>query len=317
MRASRGLARRWGWATVLGTLVVTVVPPGVAAAQSSGSYSFSRLSDPARTVVRNTYGNWVATFTDGAYSVQLAGPSRTFSEATATSSVTTRTWVRTLATPFTGTVDQVWLDRALADRSADVLARSMQYVQGAPAVFDSGGRQIAGDADYGPLQSDGTRQEGSDFNDYLGVSWSYGTSVDRPEPEQIRSLDCSGFIRMVWGYRSGLALTLPPKAGAIPRRAFEIYDLAPGVVTIRNSGAQATAYDRLSSGDLVFFDAATDDGTQIDHVGMYLGLDSAGRHRFISSRKTANGPTLGDTGGKSVLDGTGFYATSFRGARRF
>ena len=111
-------------------------------------------------------------------------------------------------------------------------------------------------------------------------------------------------------------MTLTPRVTAIPRRAFEMYDIAPGVVTIRNSGVQSTAYNRLSPGDLVFFDASDDDGTQIDHVGRYLGLDSAGRHRFISSRKTVNGPTLGDTGGKSVLDGTGFYATSFRGARR-
>ncbi len=91
---------------------------------------------------------------------------------------------------------------------------------------------------------------------------------------------------------------------------------APGVVTTANTGTQATSYGRLSAGDLVFFDAATDDGAQIDHVGMYLGVDSGGRHRFISSRKTANGPTLGDVGGKSLLDGTGFYATSFRAARR-
>jgi hypothetical protein len=49
---------------------------------------------------------------------------------------------------------------------------------------------------------------------------------------------------------------------------------------------------------------------------MYLGIDSGGHHRFISSRKTANGPTLGDTGGRSILDGTGFYAVAFRSARR-
>jgi len=49
---------------------------------------------------------------------------------------------------------------------------------------------------------------------------------------------------------------------------------------------------------------------------MYLGVDSGGHHRFVSSRKTANGPTLGDLGGKSLLDGTGHYAVSFRAARR-
>ena len=212
-------------------------------------------------------------------------------------------------------MDESWLERSLADRTPDVLARAAQYLEGAPAVFDSSGLQIAGDADYGPLQSDGTRQEGSDFNDYLGVPWTYGAYVDQPESAQFHSLDCSGYMRMVWGYRTGLPLTLAPNGG-IPRRAFEMLDGAPGVVTIPNKGSQATADGRLSPGDLVFFDAATDDGAQIDHVGMYLGVDSGGRHRFISSRKTVNGPTLGDVGGKSLLDGTGFYATRFRAARR-
>jgi hypothetical protein len=66
----------------------------------------------------------------------------------------------------------------------------------------------------------------------------------------------------------------------------------------------------------VFSDASTDDGTAIDHVGLYLGKDSAGNYRFISSRKTVNGPTMGDVGGKSVLNGTGLYAKTFVAARR-
>jgi cell wall-associated NlpC family hydrolase len=72
----------------------------------------------------------------------------------------------------------------------------------------------------------------------------------------------------------------------------------------------------LSPGDLVFFDAATNDGTQIDHVGMYLGTDEGGNYRFVSSRKSINGPTMGDYSGKSILNGSGLYATSFRAARR-
>ena len=47
------------------------------------------------------------------------------------------------------------------------------------------------------------------------------------------------------------------------------------------------------------------------------GVTGQDNHRFISSRKSANGPTLGDTNGKSLLDGTGLYAKSFRAARRF
>jgi cell wall-associated NlpC family hydrolase len=123
-------------------------------------------------------------------------------------------------------------------------------------------------------------------------------------------------MRMIWGYRAGLPLTLSLTGTAIPRRAHEMYSSAPGIVTIPNSGTQVVDFARLAPGDLVFFDAATDDGTQIDHVGMYLGRDTAGDHRFLSSRKAINGPTLGDDGGKSILNGTGLYATAFRAARR-
>ena len=69
-------------------------------------------------------------------------------------------------------------------------------------------------------------------------------------------------------------------------------------------------------GDLVFFDASTDDGAAIDHVGIYLGVDSAGHRRFISSRKKANGPTMGDVGGASIIDGGGYWAAAFRAVRR-
>jgi hypothetical protein len=67
---------------------------------------------------------------------------------------------------------------------------------------------------------------------------------------------------------------------------------------------------------IFYSDRDTEDGPRLDHVGMYLGPDEGGHHRFISSRKTHNGPTLGDEGGRSILDGTGDYARSFRAARR-
>ena len=86
-------------------------------------------------------------------------------------------------------------------------------------------------------------------------------------------------------------------------------------MTIPNTGGQVRDFSRLAPGDLVFFDAATDDGTRIDHVGIYLGTDTAGRPRFLSSRKGINGPTLGDHRGKSLLDGTGLYAAAFRAVR--
>lgn len=85
---------------------------------------------------------------------------------------------------------------------------------------------------------------------------------------------------------------------------------------VRNTHVQAKDFSQIGIGDLVFFDADESEGTQIDHVGMYLGLDSENHYRFISSRKEANGPTLCDHRGKSNLDGTGLYARSFRAVRR-
>jgi hypothetical protein len=278
-------------------------------------FQFIRLSDPPRTAVTDAGGNWVATFTDGASTVRLAGPERTFAEASAADPVVSTTWVRVLPAPFDGTVDMDWLNAELIDGSADALQIAMQYVSGALPIYQ-GDRKIAGDADYGPIGTDGTRQPGSDFNDYLGVPWTYGTLTDNPEPDQINSLDCSGFIRMVWGYRGGMPLSYGPDGVGVPRHAYQIFAEAPGIVVIPNAGTQVTDFSLLAIGDLVFFDASTVDGTQIDHAGIFLGRDTGGRYRFISSRKTLNGPTLGDDGGKALLDGTGLYATSFRGARR-
>jgi hypothetical protein len=120
--------------------------------------------------------------TNGAYTVTLAGPVRTFSEPTAAQTVTHAVWVRTLPAPFDGKVNTPWLTHALkANKKAvpDVLAIAMQYIAKAPAIFEDD-LQIAGDAFYGPLK-DGKREERSDFNDYLGVEWMYPEKVDKPE----------------------------------------------------------------------------------------------------------------------------------------
>jgi cell wall-associated NlpC family hydrolase len=296
----------------------------------------------ASSTVVDVYGAsqcWVASFTRGASTVVLVGPARTFSERTTPYAVTHSFWIRTLPSPFAGTVDETWLKAALAANQAgvaDILGIAMQYTEGAPPVLDNGlggtalpgAVQIAGDASYGPLLADGTRQEGSDFNDYLGVSWVYPNGqVDAAEAAQISCVDCSGYMRMVWGFRhsfagSGYADTIPlclsPLAdrSALPRRSFEICASGPGILLIPNTGTQVANFAPLMPGDLVFFDASTDDGTQIDHVGMYLGVDASGKHRFISSRKSIDGPTLGDYRGASILEGTGLYARGFRAARR-
>ena len=281
----------------------------------------------SRLEVRDSDGRWLATFTDGARTVLLAGPRRSFAEGRA--AVSHAKWVRSHPSPFAGTLDRGWLREALAAnaaRVADVLAIAMQYVRDALPLRDENGLQIAGDAHYGP-GDEANREEGSDFNDYLGVTATYpGEAPDPPERRQFRCLDCSGYMRMVWGYRHHLPgagyedhvpLSVGPKSdrSTMPRRAHEIFDSAPGVVVISRQ-QPVTDVASLQVGDLVFFDADTGDGPQIDHVGMYLGRDLDGRYRFISSRKARNGPTLGDYHGASLLDGTGLYARSFCGARR-
>ena len=88
--------------------------------------------------------------------------------------------------------------------------------------------------------------------------------------------------------------------------------------------------ERLQPGDIVFFDADPDDNCNrsasvIDHVGIYLGQDDVDpavpgrrpRPRFISSRKTVNGPTTHDVGGPSALDGDTHFGRGFVAARRF
>jgi hypothetical protein len=233
--------------------------------------------------------------------------------------VTHSTWVRLLPATFTGTVPVGWLDAALGDTSPDILALAMQYIPGAPAVMD-GSLQIAGDADYGPLSTSGSRVEGADFNDYLGIPWTY-TGVDNPEPAEFQSLDCSGYMRMVWGYRAGLPLSLTATgSGQLPRVSRDQIDSGPGVFIVPRAGAQITDLSPLRIGDIVGFDATAEPGEldgEIDHLGIYLGQDTNGDYRFISSRKTPSGPSFSDTGGPSLLNGSNLYARTLRAVRRF
>jgi hypothetical protein len=260
-------------------------------------------------------GEWLATFTLGARTVTVAGPKRTFAEDTAGAAVVTSTYVRLLPEPFTGGVDGAWLRSAVADTSPDLLAIAAQYVRHAPALSDAAGLQTAGDASYGPASEDGKLRKGADFNDYLGIPWDYPGKADPPEADELGALDCSGFVRMVFGYRGGMPMTREPADGLLPRRSYEMLDAAPGSVIYRSTG-QLEELAGIQPGDLVFFDAEPDGAGQIDHVGVFLGVDTHGNHRFISSRKTADGPTMGDEGGRSILDGTGHYAEAWRGVRR-
>jgi hypothetical protein len=312
---------RWIAAVALVVLLVVAgTVPATAArtppAPGGAELVLTRAKSPARTVVSDGSGAWVATFTDGSRTVPLAGPTRSLTEPDVLARVDSSTWVRLLPVPFAGTVDRAWLDAARRDRSPDVLATALEYVAGAPTVMGADGLVRSSDASYGPLRADGSREEGSDWNDYQGVTATYGSVVDRPEVRQLGSLECSGFLRMLFGVRHDVPMSLEVDGARLPRRAFQMLAGAPGIVVVPDRGTQVTDLRRLQPGDLVFFDAATDDGTEVDHVGLYLGVDDGGRHRFVSSRKSIDGPTMGDHRGRSVLDGTGLYASSFRAVRR-
>lgn len=236
--------------------------------------------------------------------------------------VTHSVWVRLLAQPFSGIVDETWLAACLVDNTPDILALSAQYITWAPPVTDpESGRQIAGDAQYSYLLPDGTRHEGADFNDYLGQDWQYTFSTDPADADYFKSLDCAGMVRMVYGYRAGYPLALSGGTTALPRSSFNLAYNAPGVILASDPLAPPTiTAHNLKPGDMVYFCAPTSNPgeaeSQVDHVGIYLGLDTTGKHRFISSRRAINGPTFADVGGPSTLNGAGQYPETFRLIRR-
>jgi len=90
----------------------------------------------------------------------------------------------------------------------------------------------------------------------------------------------------------------------------------PGISVIANREVQPDPAEltKLQPGDLVFFQ--TDALPGIDHSGIYLGVDSQGKRRLISSRGEPDGPTMGDIGRMSVLDGNSPLTRGLRTARR-
>lgn len=240
--------------------------------------------------------------------------------------VTHSTWVRTLDVPFDGT----WTDDVAMqitawaqDTSDDALAHAMKFITGAPVITGPDGWQV-GQANYGPMAADGTRIEFSDWNDYLGFGWTYPDGEVRTFPHGSITvsgcMDCSGFIRTVYGRLMGLPMTFDQDFDGlnIPRRSMDIGPSGPGILVASATGA-VPSLTGLQVGDIVSFDADSGEAVsgQLDHTGIYLGTDSGGNPRFISSRKTANGPTMSDLGGNSTLNGTGTYATRLRSIRRF
>jgi hypothetical protein len=286
---------------------------------------YRRLANPNRTEILDDKGARVAVMTDGARTAHLIGRSRTFAEPRFTQAkVTNNVYTRLAPQPWKAGAEQEkwftdWLAEARTTKEPDVLGVAMGYIYGARAQKNKDGLQIAGDAQFGPLSNidpDG-RAENSDFYDYLGIEWEFSDKSEKPSPTHFKSLDCSGFARMVYGYRLGYPLrgTNDPGPG-LPRRALAIAGVGPGVQLMPNTGQRATALDRLMPGDMLFFNAGPIGGKHIEHMGLYVGVDDRGHHRFISSRSQANGPTMGDLAGESILDGTGYWAFRLRTARR-
>ena len=295
-------------------------------ASALSGYVVRRRTDPARTEISTPQGRLVALMTDGSRTAHLQGPKRTFAEPRFTQAkIITTEWVRLAPKEWSAAAAEeqwfaTWLTKAVTDRSPDILAIAMQYTYGSTPKRDDKGRQYSGDASFGPLSNidpDG-RAENSDFYDYLGVSWEFPDGVKvKSSPTHALSLDCSGFVRMVYGYRSGFPLRgSNTKGPGLPRQSFAIGQFGPGAQLMPNTGKRAANIDRLLPGDIVLFNAGPVQNTHIEHSGIYMGVDDRGHRRFISSRTQANGPTMGDLGGESILDGSGHWAVRLRTARR-
>jgi hypothetical protein len=264
------------------------------------AYTFDRLANPARTQVRDSSDALVATFTDGSRTAVVTGQARTFREPKATAStVTTTTSVRLAPRVWNQheeTADwfQPWLEKTRTSTKPDILAIAMQYLDGARVVKNDKKLRIAGDAAFG----------NADFTDYLGIAWDFPDGQhENADPGRYGSVDDPGFIRLVYGYRGGYPLRGENTGGGLPRSAAAMSQT--GTPVISAAGRQATEHTRLQPGDLVFFDSRTE-----PQVGIYLGVDSEGHHRVLSSRAAAGGPTFGDLGGKSILDSGGLVLRS-------
>ncbi|WP_405537296.1 NlpC/P60 family protein [Streptomyces sp. NBC_00075] len=244
-------------------------------------------------------------------------------------SVTHGDWVRVLPQPFDGT----WSEPTAAvvrgwvgSTAPDVLAHAAMFLGGAPAVTAGAGpaqgKQVLGEAGYGYLDPQGYRYEGADFHEYMGVGWTFDDGVHTgPSSKQVGNLDCSGYVRMVYGYHLGVPLAAGEDTTGlrIPRKSRHMADHTPGVRIDRTDGTNPPAAALLQPGDLVLFNADSGDDNPtvtVDHVGIHLGLDTGGKRRFLSSRKTVDGPTMADLGGASLLDGTGTYATALHTVHR-
>lgn len=287
--------------------------------QPSTTSTTGRVSKPSELVFRpdgggetsvyDANGQILAVLTAGARTVTFIGPERTFTEVGSTVvTVRTHTWVRLAPKPWTPeAAGEQWfrdfLRRYANSTDTDVLATVMQYMSGAPVLHDEAGTPYAGDAGFG-LNRDEDGVDGADFNDYLGVTWTFpGGDVRRPDPKWYRKLDCSGYLRLVFGYRSGVRLLWSPEGTeGIPRTANAMATSGLGALVAagRTPSEAPSSIDRLRPGDLVFF--ALRSQTHVSHSGIYVGQDEKGRMRFMSSRPGPDGPTMGDSQTRGTLE---------------
>jgi cell wall-associated NlpC family hydrolase len=289
----------------------------------AGDYTVVELDRPARTQIRRRADRAVVvTLTVGARTAVLAGPSRRFAEPSTTTAVIDSTsWVRLLPRPWQqGDQTEDWFVRWLRDQvdatdEPDVLAAAMQYLSGQPDRRSGKGVRYAGDAGFGYVHTRDER-DGADFYDYLEIPWDFpDAGIKRPSPRWRGKLDCSGFIRLIYGYRFGIPLlnqSATTTVDGLPRTAASMASHARAVVIAagRNPSRPPTDLSAVRPGDLVFF-ALHDDPALITHSGIYLGTDTDGRMRFVSSRGTTDGPTFGDVRGDGVID-TGYFGDRLR-----
>ncbi|WP_327245850.1 C40 family peptidase [Streptomyces sp. NBC_01320] len=303
------------------------------AGTDTGDQRWERLQNPSRTLLRGATGEVLASFTDGARTATLTGPSRTFTEpATTKSRIVTEDWVRLMPYQWKkGSQKEKWFKdwfkEFFGSEEDDLFAMAFQYVDQAPVKKDDEGVPYAGDANFGPINPNGSpgndyRLEESDFYDYLGIPYTFrnGTTM-QPRSERARSMDCSGFIRTVFGYRARYPLMATDTQGdGLPRTANGMARSDRGTDIIELTGIapadRPKNIDVLQPGDLVFFKLDQRTKQRLDHVGMYMGHDTDGHKIFVSSREEVNGPTIGDKGGTSRLDGNGYYAATLRSAKR-
>ncbi|WP_433474188.1 hypothetical protein ACQPZP_36325 [Spirillospora sp. CA-142024] len=186
-------------------------------------YRYIRSKHPDRTNVYDERNHLVATLTEGARTVVFRPRERTFSDPQAAAPVRTDAWVRFAAAPWRfGQQDtpafRTWFAREVTDTSPDLFVDAMRYVTG-----------HGEDAGFGRYAEDDVhRVRGADWNDYLGVAWG-GL---QPDPRLHRDLDCSGYVRLVYGHDMGVKLypDTGSHADGLGRFSRSMAAGAPGVV---------------------------------------------------------------------------------------